>query len=104
MIVLLSCSMSWLKASNNSSTGGSDSIHVSVEDIRTVNSKLIELKYEKEINSKLKTIVKNDSTIIENLGYKCDSLSIKTNKLTKQRNTAIGGGALFLLLFLLKLL
>ena len=60
MIVLLNCSMNLLANDNlHPSTGElvelEDSVQISYDDLRIVNSKLIELKYTKEINSKLST-------------------------------------------------
>ena len=54
------------KASTSSSTGGvypDDSVLVSDDDLRNANAKMIELKYTKEANSKLKDIIRNDSII-----------------------------------------
>ena len=118
MTVLLNCSMSWCQ--NNDSTPlweveQKDSIVcVPVSVIRVANTKLIELKYEKEINSELNNIIYNDSIIIETLKY---NLSVKDKKiatLTKQvkkykveRDVTVGttcgatGACLVLLLLLL---
>lgn len=43
-----------------------DSTLIAFDDLRIVNSKLIELEYQKEINAKYKTIIQNDSIIINN--------------------------------------
>ena len=54
------------RASTFSSTGGvypDDSVLVSYDDLRSANAKMIELKYTKEANSKLKDIIRNDSII-----------------------------------------
>ena len=54
------------RANTFSSTGGvypDDSVLVSYNDLRNANSKMIELKYTKEANSKLKDIISNDSII-----------------------------------------
>ena len=116
MIVLLSYSInSYSDTINNSSTGEveqKDSVFISYDDLRTVNSKLIELKYEKETNNVLKTIIRNDSLII-------DTLTIDNNRLTsevkilnksnkkykKQRNVGFGigiGGIITTILMLIK--
>ena len=81
MIVLLSCSISlFANNSDNSSTGEQDSTLISYNDLRVVNSKLIELDYTKQINTKLKNIITNDSITVSS--YK----SIN-NKLTKSCKT-----------------
>lgn len=69
-----------------------DSVYISFDDLRIVNSKLIELNYEKEINDKLRKVIDNDKVIINN--YK--ALNEKVNKDCKkailQRNIFIGVG------------
>ena len=67
--------------------------------MRTVNSKLIELKYEKETNNVLRTIIRNDSLIIGTLTIDNDRLTseVKTlnksnKKYKKQRNVGFGIG------------
>ena len=84
MIVLLSYFTN-LYANNYhiSSTGEvvkQDSIYISYTDLKIVNSKLIELKYEKETNAILRQIIKNDSIII-------DTLIVNNNKLTSDIHT-----------------
>lgn len=100
-IALLSCSTS-LFANNladsevkcagdslvNLSTGGveqTDSVFIAYDDIRYINSKLIELEYEKEINNKLRAIAYNDSCIAAN--YKQVNLDMLkyNNRLKTQR-------------------
>lgn len=85
-IVLLNCSISLFANSNNSSTGERDSVLISYSDLKIVNSKLVELDYTKQINSKLKTIIANDSITISSYKTINDELikSCKTYK--KQRN------------------
>lgn len=110
MIVLLSCSIGSL-ASNTStpSTGEvcevSDSIKVSYDDLRIVNSKLIECEYNKEINIKLKSIISNDSTIIANYENLNKKLNNDNKKYIKQRNIGIGAaviGFMFAIIFGIK--
>lgn len=73
MIALLGYSTN-LYASNptdslNLSTGEivtpEDSVLISYNDLRIVNSKLIQLDYEQQINANLRSIIKNDSIIIK---------------------------------------
>ena len=101
MIVLCHCSTSWSKKKvfepdTIPSTGERDSTLVALDDLRIVNSKLIELKYEKEINANLKAIVYNDSLAIDNLNrrlrYSDYNHSITIRRIKRQRNAAIGGG------------
>lgn len=117
MIVLLSCSINLL-ANNKDincthlSTGGvvvkdtivRDSVLVSYNDLRLANSKLIELEYEKKINTTLRSIIVNDSIIIHH--YKNSNVLINKSykKAIRQRNIAIGGGITFSIVTLLLLL
>ena len=80
MIALLSYSTSWCQSNvSHSSTGEqygkSDSVLISYDDIKVVNAKLIQLKYEKEINDSLRVIIKNDDKIIKE--YNIEFLEIK---------------------------
>src|SRR5574344_483748 len=79
MIVLLHSFMSWSKSNNDSiysSTGGptNDSVLIAYSDLRVANSKMVELKYEKEINRNYRTIVSNDSIAIGNLNLRINNL------------------------------
>lgn len=103
MIALLSCSINlYANDYHISSTGEvvqEDSILISYNDLKVVNGKLIELKYEKETNNILRTIIRNDSLIIDTLTI--DNIRLandiqKLNKLNKkhkkQRNIGFGIG------------
>lgn len=103
MIALLSYSTN-LYASNpidslNLSTGKivtpEDSVLISYNDLRIVNSKLIQLDYEQQINANLRTIIKNDSIIIKDYQVLNDRISKSRKKAVRQRNIAIGTGVLF---------
>ena len=103
MIVLLGYSTN-LYASNqtdflNLSTGEifipEDSVLISYNDLRIVNSKLIQLDYEKQINANLRTIIKNDSIVIKDYKILNDRISKNCKKAVRQRNIAIGTGVLF---------
>lgn len=100
-----------LYASDNDANifyGGADTcetVEVNYNDIRIVNSKLIELEYEKEINNKLKLIIASDSAIIDTLENRvCRfssnnyELAKQNTKLRKQRN--IGFGVAFISIIL----
>lgn len=112
MIVLLGCSINLLASNTNMnhtylSTGGvvvEDSVLVSYNDLRLANSKLIELDYEKKINTTLRSIIVNDSIIIQH--YKSSNALINKSykKAIRQRNIAIGGGVVFSIVTLLLLL
>ena len=103
MIALLGYSTN-LYASNqteflNLSTGEvfipEDSVLISYNDLRIVNSKLIQLDYEKQINANLHTIIKNDSIVIRDYKLLNDRISKSCKKAVRQRNVAIGAGVLF---------
>lgn len=117
MIVLLSCSISLLASNKDMkcsylSTGGvivenpsiKDSVLVSYNDLRLANSKLIELDYEKKINTTLRSIIINDSIIIKYYKNSNALLNKSYKKAIRQRNIAIGGGIVFSIVTLLLLL
>lgn len=92
-------------------TGGlkqtNDSVLVSIDAIRIANAKMIELKYQKEINSNLFNIIKNDSIEINNLTYKLKESEYNNNLLNKQKrnviNISICSNVILLALLLLSL-
>lgn len=65
---------------------------IAYDDLRIVNSKLIELEYEKEINSKLKTIIANDSITINSYQTINKQLNEDCKKAIRQRNIGVGVG------------
>ena len=100
MIVLLSCSTSWCQNDNAtiSSTGEltatPDSVLIAFDDLRKANAKMVELKYEKEINDSLRSIIKNDDIIMREYSRNVNALKKQVKQATRQRNLAIGGGVL----------
>lgn len=108
MTVLLSCSMNSLASEVDtiSSTGvhSSDSVLVAYNDLRKVNGKLIELKYEKEINNNLKEIIRNDSNAVRSLTNSLRSSELecskRVDKVKRERNISncISGVAIILLI------
>lgn len=101
MIALLSYSTSWCQSNVSLSftgeqCGKSDSVLISYDDIRVVNAKLIQLKYEKEINDSLRVIIKNDDKIIKEYNNNIKNLNANINKTIKQRNI-IGLGGLIII-------
>ena len=72
-----------------------DSVLISYDDLRIVNSKLIQLDYEKQINANLHTIIKNDSIVIKDYKLLNDRISKNCKKVVRQRNITIGTGVLF---------
>ena len=99
-IVLLSCSTSWCQNDNAtiSSTGelttSPDSVLIAFDDLRKANAKMVELKYEKEINDSLRSIIKNDDIIMREYSRNVDALKKQVKQTKRQRNLAIGGGVL----------
>ena len=97
-IVLLSCSISWCQNDNAtiSSTGeltaSPDSVLIAFDDLRKANAKMVELKYEKEINDSLRSIIKNDDIIMRKYSSNVDALKKQVKQVKRQRNLAIGGG------------
>lgn len=100
MIVLLSYSTSWCQNNNTtiSSTGGltakSDSVLIAYDDLRKANAKMVELKYEKEINDSLRSIIVNDEIIIGEYNRKVDALNKQIKQETKKYKVAACGGLL----------
>lgn len=95
MIVLLSSFMS-LSANDNlyPSTGErvnvADSVLISYDDLRIANSKLMELEYEKRINTNLRQIVYNDSIVINDYAKLNEKLRNNNKKVKRQRNICLG--------------
>ena len=100
MIVLLSYSISWCQNDNAtiSSTGeltaSPDSVLIAFDDLRKANAKMVELKYEKEINDSLRSIIKNDDAIMREYRSNVDALKKQITQAKKQRNLAVRGGLL----------
>ena len=100
MIVLLSYSTSWCQNDNtiSSSTGEltakSDSVLIAYDDLRKANAKLVELKYEKEINDSLRSIIANDEIIIGEYNRKVDALNKQIKQENKKYKVVVCGGLL----------
>ena len=100
MIVLLSCSTSWSKNEHNQilstgeSTHSSDSVLVSYEDLRKANAKMVELKYQKEINDSLRSIIANDDIIRREYDNNINILKKQIKKESRKFKTAVLGGAI----------
>ena len=99
-IVLLSYSTSWCQNDNAtiSSTGeltaSHDSVLIAFDNLRKANAKMVELKYQKEINDSLRSIIKNDDVIMREYSRNVDALKKQIKQTKRQRNLAIGGGVL----------
>ena len=112
MIVLLGCSIN-LSANNTDvdslhlSTGErinlKDSVLISYDDLRLVNSKLIELEYEKQINNNLRGIISNDSIVIRDYQILNERINKDCKKAIRQRNIAISGAAVLFITAILTL-
>ena len=100
MIVLLSCSTSWSKNEHNQilSTGelthSSDSVLISYEDLRKANAKMVELKYQKEINDSLRSIINNDNIIRNEYNNNINVLKKQIKKESRKFKIAALGGAI----------
>ena len=98
MIVLLSYSTSWCQNNNTtiSSTGGltakSDSVLIAYDDLRKANAKMVELKYEKEINDSLRSIIANDEIIIGEYNHNVDALKKQIKQENRKYKIAVCGG------------
>lgn len=65
---------------------------IAYDDLRIVNSKLVELDYEKQINANLRQVIVNDSIIINDYNAINTRLNQDCKRYIRQRNIAIGGG------------
>lgn len=110
MIALLSYSMNSLASEGDTipSTGRQDSVLIAYDDLRKVNSKLIELEYEKEINKNLRNIITNDSVAIHSLRSRIYNMDGDCNRrvktLKKERNIAGGIGIVAIVLLVISIL
>lgn len=99
-IVLLSYSISWCQNDNTTilSTGeltaSSDSVLISFDDIRKANAKMVEVKYEKEINDSLRSIIVNDDKIMRRYNSNINALQKQIIQVKRQRNIAGWGGVI----------
>ena len=99
-IVLLSYSSSWCQNENDTipSTGeriaNPDSVLIAFDDLRKANAKMVELKYQKEINDSLRSIIKNDDVIMREYSRNVDALKKQIKHVKKERNFIAGGGLL----------
>lgn len=103
MIVLGSYSTSWCQnKAILSSKGEPDTICIPIETVKTINAKLTELEYEKEVNRNYETIVKNDSCVITILTDSLNTISsecdARTHRLKVQRNIVGGIGIIGIIL------
>ena len=100
MIVLLNYSTSWCQNDNtiSSSTGGltakSDSVLIAYDDLRKANAKMVELKYEKEINDSLRSIISNDEIIMREYNSNIDALKKQIKQENRKYKVAVCGGLL----------
>lgn len=110
MIVLLNCSTSWCQNENYTipSTGEltatPDSVLIAFDDLRKANAKMVELKYEKEINDSLRSIIVNDDKVIREYGNFLNSCTQQITQIKRQRNIAIGGGVFTTILLVISII
>lgn len=113
MIVLLNYSINSYTNDNISFTGelDSDSTLIAYSDLKIVNSKLIELEFQKEINLKLQDIIKLDSIVIDTLLFNNNNLiteniklNKKANRYKKQRNIVTGIGIVGIIITIVALI
>lgn len=92
------------KAIAKQDLSSNDSVLVSYNDLKKVNIKMIELKYERLKNSKLNEIINRDSTIISNYQTVIKSKAKRIKKLKFERNIFGGIGIGAIIALLIKLL
>lgn len=90
------------------STGGQDSVLIAYDDLRKVNSKLVELEYEKNINKHLSSIIYNDSIAIHGLRNRIQTMETdcerRVKNVKRERNIVSGIGIGAIILLILRLL
>ena len=100
MIVLLGYSTSWCQNNNTtiSSTGGltvkSDSVLIAYDDLRKANTKMVELKYEKEINDSLRSIISNYEIIMREYNSNINAIKKQIKQENRKYKVAVWGGLL----------
>ena len=95
------------RASTSSSTGGvypNDSVLVSYNDLRNANAKIVELKYTKEANSKLKDIIRNDSIIQVKQANVINTTNKKVKRFKNERNAFAGVSIISILAVIISVL
>ena len=79
-------------------------VKVAISDLRKANAKLVQLKYEQEINASLKEIIYNDSIVIYNKNVDNKTLTNQVKKLKKERNIGVGAAIGSILLFIVSII
>ena len=109
-IVLLSYSTSWCQnehatiSSTGELTANIDSVLISFDDIRKANAKMVELKYQKEINDSLRSIIIVDDELIREYNNKVDSFKKQIVQVKRQRNIAGWSGVGLALLLVVSII
>lgn len=109
-IVLLNYSTSWCQNEHDTipSTGElittPDSVLISFDDLRKANAKMVELRYEKEINDSLRSIVANDDKIIRGYTGQIDAIKKQVAQVKRQRNIAGWSGICATLLLVISII
>jgi len=109
MIVLLNYSTSWSRNNSYISSTGElnvipeDSVLIDIETLKLANAKLIELRYEKEINDSLRSIIVKDDELINLYNNQVNGLKEQVKQEKRKFNIAsgIGIGTSILLVILL---
>ena len=73
-------------------TARTDSVLISFDDLRKANAKMVELKYQKEINDSLLSVIVNDDKIIRAYNNNLNVFKKQISQVKRERNIAIGGG------------
>ena len=106
MIVLFSCfinlseSKSYSITSSTRVVDSNDSVLIAYDDLRIANSKMIELKYEKEKNNLLQFQVQLDSILLQSKDEVIKEVQDNKKEVVKQRNIAAISAGTFLVALL----
>lgn len=104
IVVLLICGTSYSKANHTFFYGGlGDSVLIAYDDLRIANAKMLELNYEKEINTKLREIIETDSIHIEKLNFVIEDNKRKIKESKRREYIAEGVSVLSLIALIISL-
>ena len=80
----------------------SDSVYISIDELKIANSKMAELKYKDEIIFNLRQRISNDDEIINNLSEELKSEAKKVKQYKLRSYIATGVAAICVILYIFK--
>ena len=83
-------------------TNYSDSVYISIDELKIANSKMVELKYKDEIIFNLRQRISNDDEIINNLSEELKSEANKVKQYKLRSYIATGVATICVILYIFK--